>query len=95
MPDSKAQANPSPPKPFWPHEFLTEDIPEAQVWTYGYNADVIEGLFRANTKNSVSQHGRDLAAKLEREIDNAVGINHDKTVRARLTSIVSARVHSA
>jgi hypothetical protein len=43
------------------------------VWTYGYNADVI-GVFQANNKNSVSQHGRDLAVKLEREIENGVSI---------------------
>jgi hypothetical protein len=52
---------------------LTHDIPEARVWTYGYNADVI-GVFQANNKNSVSQHGRDLAVKLEREIENGVSI---------------------
>ncbi|KAL2018181.1 hypothetical protein VTK56DRAFT_1206 [Thermocarpiscus australiensis] len=57
-------------KLFWPDEYLTEDIPEARVWTYGYNADAIGGLFQANNKNSVSQHGRDLAVQIEREIRN-------------------------
>ena len=42
------------------------------MWTYGYNADVIGGLFQANNKNSISQHGRDLSVRLEREIDNEV-----------------------
>jgi predicted nucleic acid-binding Zn ribbon protein len=42
------------------------------VWTYGYKADVIGGLFQANNKNSISQHGRDLSVRLEREIDNEV-----------------------
>jgi hypothetical protein len=44
------------------------------VWTYGYNADVIGGLFQfqANNKNSISQHGRDLSVRLEREINNGV-----------------------
>ncbi|KAF2675937.1 hypothetical protein K458DRAFT_323244 [Lentithecium fluviatile CBS 122367] len=55
---------------FWPDEYLTHDIPEARVWTYGYNADAIGGLFQANNKNSVSQHGRDLAVRIEREIEN-------------------------
>jgi len=32
-------------KLFWLEEFLTHDIPEARVWTYGYNADVI-GCFK-------------------------------------------------
>jgi hypothetical protein len=58
---------------FWPDEYLAEDIPEARVWTYGYNADVIGGMFEASNKNSVSQHGRDFAVKIEREIENEVG----------------------
>src|SRR5437763_235031 len=57
---------------FWPEQYLVPDIPSARVWTYGYNADVIGGLFQSNNKNSVSQHGRDLAVRLEREIDNEV-----------------------
>ncbi|VBB84614.1 Putative Kinesin light chain [Podospora comata] len=60
----------SPNKLFWPDEYLTQDIPEARVWTYGYNAEVIGGLFQANNKNSVSQHGRDFAVRVEREIPN-------------------------
>lgn len=63
----------SPNKLFWPDEYLTQDIPEARVWTYGYNADAIGGLFEANNKNSVSQHGRDFAVRVEREIRNEVG----------------------
>lgn len=49
------------------------EIHEARIWSYGYNADVIGGFFQANSKNSVSQHGRDLAVRLEREVDNEVG----------------------
>lgn len=57
---------------FWPEEYLAVDIPQARVWTYGYNADVIGGLFGANNRNSISEHGRDLSVKLVREIDNEV-----------------------
>ncbi|KAH6630387.1 hypothetical protein B0J18DRAFT_100537 [Chaetomium sp. MPI-SDFR-AT-0129] len=57
-------------KLFWPREFLTEDIPEARVWTYGYNADAVGGVFQANNKNSVSQHARDFAVRVERDIRN-------------------------
>ncbi|KAI1435090.1 Alpha/Beta hydrolase protein [Xylaria sp. CBS 124048] len=59
---------------FWPREYLLEDMSEAEVWTYGYNADVIGGLFQANNRNSISQHGQDLAVKLERVIDNQLPI---------------------
>ncbi|KAK3896650.1 hypothetical protein C8A05DRAFT_48388 [Staphylotrichum tortipilum] len=41
-----------PNKLFWPDEYLTQDIPEARVWTYGYDADAIGWLFKANNKNS-------------------------------------------
>ncbi|KAI1398898.1 hypothetical protein F4819DRAFT_467027 [Hypoxylon fuscum] len=59
-------------KVFWPRDYLIEDIPEANVWTYGYNADVIGGLFQADNQNGISQHGRDLAVKVERELENEV-----------------------
>lgn len=59
-------------KVFWPSDFLPSDLPDARIWTYGYEADVIGGIFEANNENSVSQHGRDLAVKLERDIDNEV-----------------------
>ena len=71
---AQASSSPSPSsKVFWPKQYLASDIPEARVWTYGYNADIIGGLFQANNKNSISQHGRDLSVGLEREIDNGVG----------------------
>lgn len=57
---------------FWPQDYLAEDIAQARVWTYGYAADVIGGLFRASGKDSVSQHGRNLAVRLEREVDDEV-----------------------
>ena len=69
---------------FWPKEYLAEDISQARVWTYGYNADVIGGLFQANDKNSVSAHGRDLAVRLEREIDNEV---ISPTAKSRTASV--------
>ncbi|KFZ18653.1 hypothetical protein V501_01091 [Pseudogymnoascus sp. VKM F-4519 (FW-2642)] len=60
--DDKMQTSTSPPSDiFWPEEYLVPDLPQARIWTYGYNADVIGGLFQANNQNSVSQHGRDFA----------------------------------
>lgn len=61
-----------PTKVFWPDDYLADDLPGARVWTYGYNADTIGGVFEANNKNSVSQHGRDLSVRVEREVDNKV-----------------------
>jgi hypothetical protein len=81
----KPQAGASPPtgtdqsqasnyssKIFWPEQYLALDIPQARIWTYGYDADVIGGLFQANNRNSISQHGRDLEARLERDIEDEV-----------------------
>jgi pimeloyl-ACP methyl ester carboxylesterase len=55
-------------KPFWPYEYLKDDIPQATLWTYGYNSHVVEDLFKANNKNSISQHGRDFSVQLERDV---------------------------
>ena len=63
---------------FWPQDYLAEDLPQARVWTYGYEADVIGGLFRANSKDNVSQLGRNLAVRLERDIDNEVIISNQR-----------------
>lgn len=68
----KTEAGASLGGPFWPEELLADDIPVARVWTYGYNADVIEAIFRASNKNSISSHGRDLAVRFDRDMDNAV-----------------------
>ncbi len=57
---------------FWPQDYLAKDIPDARVWTYGYNADVFGGLFQANSQSSVSVHGRDLELRFERDIENKV-----------------------
>ena len=61
-----------PQQVFWIQDFLATDVPQARVWAYGYNADVIGGLFQASNKNSISGHGRDLQVRLEREIENQV-----------------------
>lgn len=76
---SPGPSNPQ-PRPFWPHEFIPHDIPEAIVWTYGYNSEVISGVFTPNNENSVFQHGRDLAGRFEREIKNEV-IPHPSSVK--------------
>lgn len=57
---------------FWIEDFLPQDIPNARILTYGFNANVRDGLFQANNKNSISQHSRDLKAKLERDLGNEV-----------------------
>lgn len=74
-------------KIFWPRQYLVPEIPEARIWTYGYNADVIGGLFQADNKNSISQHGRDLAAKLKREIENDVLLRHFAVRNFRLIDL--------
>ena len=57
---------------FWPGDLLAPSIPNARILVYGYNADVFGGLFQANNKNSISQHGNDLMVKLERAVHNGV-----------------------
>jgi len=47
-------------------------VPGARVWTYGYNAAVVGGLFRANNKNSILQHGNDFMVKVERSLSSQI-----------------------
>ena len=44
---------------------------------------MIGGLFRASDKNSVSQHGRNLAVRLERDVDNEVIVPLSKARNSR------------
>lgn len=55
---------------YWPQDLLPQDIPNARILTYGYDADVIGGLFKGASKNNITQHGRDLMLKLEREVED-------------------------
>lgn len=66
----KPSSSSPPPKPFWPYEFLVDEVPEARIWTYGYNANVTEGFLQACNQNSIPQHGQDLAVKFERDVEN-------------------------
>ncbi|KAI9666295.1 MAG: hypothetical protein M1821_004230 [Bathelium mastoideum] len=75
------------PTVFWPEEYLASDLPQAQLWTYGYNADVVGGLFQANNQNSISNHGRNLSVKLEREINNEA-IRRSEKIRNRTKLII-------
>ena len=52
--DDKRQTSTYPPSDiFVPEKYLVADLPQARILTYGYNADVIRGLFQANNLNSV------------------------------------------
>jgi hypothetical protein len=82
-------------KVFWPSEYLTEDMPDATVWTYGYDADAISGFFEANNKNSISMHGRDLQVQLERDIDNEVASSASRGETKVNSNIGSDRVCGA
>ncbi|KAF9775442.1 hypothetical protein IL306_006450, partial [Fusarium sp. DS 682] len=54
---------------FWPYAFLREDLPSARIFTYGYNADVVAGLFQASNQNSIFEHTKTMAARLDRELE--------------------------
>ncbi|GES66730.1 PGAP1-like protein-domain-containing protein [Aspergillus terreus] len=51
---------------YWPADLLPSVVPNARIWAYGYNADIIGGLFQSNNKNSILQHGNDFMVKAER-----------------------------
>ncbi|KAJ5623316.1 hypothetical protein N7490_011921 [Penicillium lividum] len=55
---------------FWPKDSLPKVVPRVNIFTYGYNADVIEGVFQSNNRNSVIQHANDFMVKLGRDLEN-------------------------
>lgn len=72
---------------YWPAELLPSAVPNAKIWVYGYNADVIGGLFQANNKNSILQHGNDFTVKVERVLRDEVGASlAQSSVVSSLTS---------
>lgn len=59
-------------KVFWPNDFLVEDLAQARIWTYGYNADLIREMFDAHGKTSISQYGEKLVSRIALDIENEV-----------------------
>jgi hypothetical protein len=54
---------------FWPSVFLSEDISNARIFTYGYNADVVAGLFQSSNSNNIFEHTTTMVARLKRELE--------------------------
>jgi len=59
----------APAATYWPRDLLPRTISDARILTYGYDADVVGGLFKGASKNNITQHGQDLMLKLEREVE--------------------------
>ncbi|KAI1360177.1 hypothetical protein F5Y08DRAFT_343918 [Xylaria arbuscula] len=81
---------------FWPRDCLVEDILDAEVWTYGYSADVIGDLFQSNNQNSISQHGRDLSLKMKPFIfvaHSLGGIVVKDAIRRKMNSEILDNIH--
>ena len=55
---------------FWPEKLLPTDIPNATIFTYGYNAGVIGRSLQGPDMNNVSQHANDLMIDLKSELRN-------------------------
>jgi hypothetical protein len=50
---------------FWPQDLLAEDIPNARIATWGYDADIVHGLpFHAVSTNTLQQHSGNLCGHL-------------------------------
>ena len=55
---------------FWPKQLLPIDIPNARIFTYGYNAGIVGGLLKGPNMINVSQHANDLMICLSSELKN-------------------------
>ncbi|KAI1271149.1 Alpha/Beta hydrolase protein [Xylaria sp. FL0933] len=51
---------------FWPRDFLPATLPDARIFTFGYDADVVR-MFAVTSSSTVRDHGRDLAQQLGRK----------------------------
>jgi protein SERAC1 len=59
----------------WPEELLSQDIPDARIITYGYDADVVHWT-RPASQNTVREHARNLVndlAVIRQKIPKSVG----------------------
>ena len=52
-----------PTEVFWPKDFLAKDLPKARISTFGYDADIIQGLSVAGN-GTLRDHGKALAEDL-------------------------------
>ena len=64
------EASNDPKSVFWPENLLPRDIPNARIFTYGYNAGVFGGVLKGPDMNNVSQHANDLMISLNSELGN-------------------------
>ncbi len=60
-------------KPFWPKTFLPAAIPNARIYTFGYDADVSRFMSAAGL-NTVSQHGTNLLSNLADLLDESESV---------------------
>ena len=47
---------------FWPKDLLPKDIPEARIFTFGYDTDI--GALNCASTNTIRDHGKALANHL-------------------------------
>lgn len=71
---------------YWPLDLLSKSIPNAKIFTYGYNADVIQGIFQAANENSIARHAQDLIDHLERNIQEEVAAKFTSSDNRDLTA---------
>jgi hypothetical protein len=50
-------------KTFWPQTLLAQDLPNARIFTFGYDANIVSTLNTAGS-NTVRDHGKSLASDL-------------------------------
>ena len=58
-------------EPFWPKTLLPAAIPNARIWSFGYDADVGKFMSTAGL-NTVSQHGTNLLGNLADLLEDTV-----------------------
>ncbi|KAK5735516.1 hypothetical protein LTR17_008049 [Elasticomyces elasticus] len=77
---------------FWPQELLPSDLPNARIFTYGYDADVAH-FFSAASQSRIKDHANTLLGSLAhvRERSETVGWGSISICSLRLTTVLQSK----
>jgi hypothetical protein len=59
---------------FWPEDLLPLDLPNAAIYTYGYDANLVDGYVQGASKNSVFQNSNNFMIDIASDIGNDVSL---------------------
>ena len=68
---------------FWPSELLPSDLPDARIFTYGYDADVAH-FFSAASQSRIGDHAQTLLSSLGHVRERTETVSREPMLDQRL-----------